>query len=81
MLAVTVRLNMAKRKGSLWISWELASRAMGKEKDTLIRYPEGKDRYQATQKGTGGLVRNHTTRLCDLLAPRPSIGLELFFRR
>lgn len=35
MLALTVRLNMAKRKGSLWISWELLSRAMGKEKDTL----------------------------------------------
>lgn len=50
----------------------------GRKRTHLIRHPEGKDRYQATQKGTGGLVRNHTTRLCDLLPPRPSIDLELF---
>lgn len=33
MVAVTVRLNMAKKKGSVWISWELENRAMEKEKD------------------------------------------------
>ena len=69
MVAVTVRLNMAKNKGSVWMSWELESRASRKEKD----------RYQATKKGTGGSARNHTTRCVNLLPLRPPIDRELGF--
>lgn len=49
-MAVTVRLNSAKKKGFVWISWALENRAMWKERTGLISHPEGKDRYQATKK-------------------------------